>query len=58
METKYTDLNAMLHSDTEARQYFSSLPEYLQDHISSRAESINTLSHLRAYGHKLPRRNV
>lgn len=53
METKYTDLYAMLNSNTEARQFFNTLPDYVRDHISSRAANVNTLSGLKAYGDNL-----
>lgn len=53
METKYADLYAMLNSNTEARQFFNALPDYVRDHISSRAANVNTLSSLKAYGDNL-----
>ena len=39
----------------EAKRYFDSLPDYVRDQISSRADSVNTFAGLRDYADNLLR---
>jgi hypothetical protein len=52
-EWEYDDLNAMLRSNGQAWEYYTSLPDYVRDHISSRGSNVKTLSSLQAYGENL-----
>jgi len=52
---KYTDLTALLDSNIEAKNYFNSLPSYVKDQISDRAENINSFESLRDYSENLLR---
>ena len=52
---KYSDLYALLESRPEARRYFDRLPAYAQEHISSRADSVNSYESLVDYAENVPR---
>lgn len=52
---KYHDLYALLHSEPEARQYFRSLPGYVQEQISTRPDGVNSFESLRDYADNLLR---
>ena len=43
---KYSDLYSLLESDGEARQYFETLPAYVQETISERADGVNSFESL------------
>ncbi len=53
MEQRYSDMHTLLKSDANAWKYFNMLPDYVRDHISSRAGSVNTFSSLQAYAQNL-----
>ena len=50
---QYSNLNVLLHNDSEAKHYFETLPDYAREQISSRFNSINSLAGLRDYAQNL-----
>ena len=52
---QYANLNVLLHSDSEARHYFETLPDYAREHISTRFDSVNSLASLRDYAQSILR---
>ena len=52
---KYSDLNALLNSEPQAKAYFDSLPGYVQSQISSRPGGVNSFDSLRDYAENLTR---
>ncbi len=52
---KYSDLNALVEKDARAKQYFNSLPDYVQSQISTRAEGVNSMASLQDYAENLTR---
>lgn len=46
MQNKYANLSSLLEDSGEARQYFDTLPEYVQECIQERAEGINSFESL------------
>ncbi len=55
MEPKYSSLYALFEEDAEARRYFDELPDYVRDHIKSRADNVNSIDSLRDYAENLLR---
>jgi len=55
MTQKYNDLQSLLSADGQAREFYSSLPDYVKDHISTRAQNVNTYKSLRDYAENLLR---
>ena len=55
MGSKYQDLYVLFENDTEARQYFESLPDYVRAQIKSRADNVNSLASLQDYAQNLLR---
>ena len=51
----YSDLNALLRGDAEARHYFDTLPDYARDQIKTRAHGVNSFSSLKNYAQNLLR---
>ena len=43
----YSDLNALLRSEPEARHYFDTLPDYVREQISTRSDSVNSFASLK-----------
>ena len=52
---KYPDLNSLLQNDTQARQYFDTLPDYAREQISTRAENVNSYASLKDYAENILR---
>lgn len=52
---KYPDLNALLQSEPEAKRYFETLPDYAREHISTRADSVNSFESLKDYAENVLR---
>lgn len=52
---KYSDLNALLQSEPNARQYFDALPDYVQSQICTRPGNVNSFDSLRNYAENLTR---
>ncbi|MCI6257346.1 hypothetical protein [Pseudoflavonifractor sp. HCP28S3_F10] len=52
---RYPDLYALIQHETEARQYFNKLPDYVQEQICTRAENVNSFASLQDYAENLTR---
>lgn len=52
---KYPDLNALLQSEPDAKRYFNTLPDYVREHIMSRASNVNSFASLKDYAQNLTR---
>ena len=55
MAKKYSDLFCLIDTDAHAHQYFSSLPDYVQEEMSKRAQSVNSFESLCDYAENLTR---
>lgn len=55
MPKKYTDLYTLMEQDAEAKSYYASLPDYVQEQISTRAGHVNSLASLQDYAENLLR---
>ena len=55
MRQSYSDLYALFRHDREAEAYFNSLPSYIQDQISARYRSVDSLGRLHAYAESIQR---
>jgi len=51
----YRDLNLLLESDAEAKQYFYGLPQYVKEQIQTRSQSVNSFESLKDYAENLLR---
>ena len=49
------NLEQLLSSDIEAKAYFAKLPDYVQQHIESRGDNVNSLASLQDYAENLLR---
>lgn len=52
---KFATMQDLLSQDPEARRYFASLPDTVREQISTRADSVNSLSSLQDYAENLLR---
>lgn len=52
---QYPNLNILLHSDSEAKRYFETLPDYAREQISSRFNGVNSFASLKDYAQNLLR---
>ena len=52
---KYPDLNTLLQQDSQAKQFFDSLPDYVRSQIETRSGNVNSLASLRDYADNLLR---
>ena len=50
---KYPDLNALLRSEPEAKQYYDALPDYVREQIGPRPADVNSLASLKDYAENL-----
>jgi hypothetical protein len=55
MPDKYSDLYSLINQDREASSYFASLPYYVKQSISYRAQNVNSFESLRDYAENLLR---
>ncbi len=55
---KYQDLYTLMEQDSEAKEYFNSLPDYVQSQINSRADGVNSLASLQDYAENLLRGDI
>ena len=55
MSQKYASLAQLLQSDSRARAFYDSLPEYVRDQIRSRGQSVNSYESLSDYADNLTR---
>ncbi|WP_411676249.1 hypothetical protein [Caproicibacter sp.] len=51
----YEDLYGLIRQNPEADRYFRSLPNFVRESISQRAQSINSIESLRDYAENLTR---
>ena len=51
----YSSLYSLIEQDANAMQYYRQLPDYVQQQISQRAQSVNSLSSLQDYAENLLR---
>lgn len=51
----YSGLDELLCGDPAAKDYFSTLPDYVREQISSRGGNVNSLASLRDYAENLTR---
>lgn len=58
MEPKYESMYVMFEKDPDAKRYFDSLPDYVREQISTRADSVNSYSGLRDYAENLLRGDI
>lgn len=49
MDPLYQDMYALFRHNREAEEYFNTLPPYVQDQISARYRSVDSLARLRAF---------
>jgi len=52
---KYSDLNDLLREDPRAKEYFNTLPEYVQSQIQDRPGGVNSFASLQDYAENLTR---
>lgn len=52
---KYSDLNDLLREDPRAKEYFNTLPEYVQSQIQDRPGGVNSFASLQDYVENLTR---
>lgn len=52
---KYSGLKELLAGEPEAKQYFNTLPDYVQDQISTRPWGVSSYESLRNYAENLLR---
>lgn len=55
LNPKFSDLYTLIQNDDEANSYFRSLPDYVQEQISARADGVNSLASLKDYAENLLR---
>ena len=55
MKEKYNSLYSLIEQNHEANEYFLSLPDYVKDQISQRAQNVNSLESLQDYAENLLR---
>ena len=52
---KYPGLNEVLENESEAREYYNTLPDYVREQIQSRAGGVNSFESLKDYAENLLR---
>ena len=52
---KHINLSTLIQEDKISRDYFYSLPDYVQSQINTRADNVNSLSSLQDYAENLLR---
>ncbi len=55
MQKKYSGLYELIDEDSEAKEYFESLPDHAKQSISAREQNINSYESLRDYADNLLR---
>jgi len=55
MSKTYLGLNSLLNDDPQAKQYYNNLPEYVREHINTRAHNVNSFNSLKDYAENLTR---
>ncbi len=52
---KYPNLHALIQQESDARDYFNSLPQYVQEQISMKASGVNSFDSLKDFAENLLR---
>lgn len=52
---KYSDLSALINQDPTAKNFYYSLPDYVQEQIQTRSGNVNSYDSLRDYAENLLR---
>ncbi len=52
---KYSNMDALLKNEPEAKNYFNALPDYVREQIRTRAGNVNSYASLRDYAENLTR---
>ena len=55
MPDTYKSLSDLIQNDSQAGQYFSSLPDHVREQINQRGTHVNSLSSLKDYAENLLR---
>jgi len=55
MPKVYTGLNELINNEPQANEYFNKLPEYVREHINTRAHNVNSFDSLKDYAENLTR---
>lgn len=55
MKKKYSGLYELLAEDSQASDYFDTLPDYVRQSVSAREQNINSVDSLRDYAENLLR---
>lgn len=55
MDKKYSGLYELITEDSQASEYFDSLPDYVKQSISAREQNINSMASLQDYAENLLR---
>lgn len=55
MGKKYKELFDLIEQDGQAKQYFNTLPDYVQETLCQRAGRVNSYESLRDYAQNLTR---
>ena len=55
MDKKYSDLYQLIAEEERAHEYFSKLPDYVQEEIDQRASRVNSFPSLRDCAENLTR---
>ena len=51
----YSGLDELIKNDSVAKQYYSKLPQYVQEQIGQKAHNVNSLASLQDYAENLLR---
>jgi len=52
---KYSDVYSLIRDNSQAAEYYDSLPDYVKDQIGQRADGVNSYESLCHYAEKLLR---
>ncbi len=55
---KYPSLNEVLENESDAKNYFDSLPDYVREQISQRSGGVNSFESLKDYAENLLRGDI
>ena len=55
MAKKHSGLGSLIKQNSDAKNYFESLPDYVQESIAQRGDNVNSIESLRDYAENLLR---
>lgn len=58
MDQKYPNMYALMEQEKQAKEYYNSLPDYVRDQISTRADNVNSFASLQDYAENLLRGDI